>query len=161
LLAPCEAEHDGIVQSRRFRNAIEIGGFVIAIEAVQMDRGDHHLAAGQPPQAFLAAFGEAGETGIAFAQRPFQQRIVTAADDRRRRHLRQACRCDQAGGNPAVEGCAGKQPAPRHLAAGHRALRHQLVKLALREPEIVGCFVRREQFGHRNQYADRCKCYGN
>ena len=146
LLAPCKAEHHGIVQSRRVGDRCEIGGFVIAIEPVQMDGRDHHLASGQPPQAFLAAFGQAGEAGIAFAQRPFQQRIVTAADDRRRRHLRQAGGRDQSGGNPAVEGGARKQPASGHLAARDGAVCHQLVKLAFRKPQIVGRLVGCEEF---------------
>ena len=149
------------MQSRRIGDRFEVGGFVIAIEAVQMDRGNHHLAADQPPQAFLAAFGQAGEAGMAFAQRPFQERIMTAADDRRRRHLRQRGGRDQAGGYPAVEGCAGKQPAPGHLAAGYGALRHQLVELALREPQILGRFVGGEQFRHRHQYAYECRYYEN
>ena len=55
------------MQSCRIGDGIKIGGFVIAIEAVQMDRGNHHLALGQPPQTFLAAFGQAGEAGMAFA----------------------------------------------------------------------------------------------
>ena len=134
LLAPRKCNDDRIMQSRRVGDAIDIGRFVIAIETMQMDGRNHHLAPRQPPQAFLDSFGQAREAAIAFAQRPFQQRIVTAADDRRRGHLRQAGGRDQAGGHPAVERGARKQPAPRHLAAGHRAVRHQLIKLAFGEP---------------------------
>ena len=65
-------------------------------------------------------------------------------------HLCQTGGRDQSGGNPTVERGARKQPAPGHLAAGDGAVRHQLVKLAFRKPQIVGSLVGREEFANRH-----------
>ena len=134
--------------------AVDIGLLVIAVETVQMDCRDHHFATHQPPQSFLASFREAREAAAAFAQRPFQQRILTAADDRRRSRMRKNGRRNQARRHPAVERGARKQPAPGHLGAGHRAVRDELIELALGQSQIVRRLVGGQQVRHRHRYAN-------
>ena len=88
----------------------------------------------------LAADRQRGKTGAALAQRPFQQRIVAAADDRRRLGTRQPGRPRNAGGQPVIELGLGEQPAAGDLGARHAALGHHLIDLALLEAEIGGGF---------------------
>jgi hypothetical protein len=85
LLATGKSNDHGIVQAGRGGHRVRIGLVVITLEPVQMNGGGEHLGAGEPPQPFLAAFRKTGKAAAAFAQRPFQQRIVTAADDQWRR----------------------------------------------------------------------------
>ena len=102
---------------------------VVALEPVQMDGGRHHFAAHQAAQAGFAALGQISETRAAFAQRPFEQRIVAAADDRRRRGLRELLPGDQPGHDPAVERllsetASGRSPCcrgPRRPPPAHKA----------------------------------------
>jgi len=108
LLALRERDHNCVVESRRVGNGDDVGTSVVVLEGMQVDRRDHHLAPGQSPQSFLAPFRQACEAAAALAQCPLQQRIVAAADDRRRGHVRECRRRHQAGHHPAVEGRARK-----------------------------------------------------
>ena len=127
---------------------------VITLQSVQVDGRDHHLAARQPPQSFFASFRQAREAAAALAQRPFQQRIMAAADDRRRSDIGERRRRDQAGRHPAVEGSARKQPTARHLGARHRALRHELIELALGQAQVGRGLVGGQEDRACAKYAD-------
>ncbi len=142
LLAARKRDHHRIVKARRSGDRIAVRHLIIAVEPVQMDGGGGDLAAGEPPQPGLAPFRQAGKGAAALAQRPFQQRIVAAAHDRRRRLMGERGR-NQTGRQPAVERRLRKQPLAGHLGARHRAVRHQLVKLALGETQIGGGFLGR------------------
>ena len=154
LLAARKGDHHRVVQPGRVRDRLDVGVLVVAVEPVQMDRRRRHLAAREPPQPGLAAFRQAREPAAALAQRPFQQRIVAAADDRRRRRVRERRRRDEPGRQPAVERGLREQPLAGHLGAGHGAVRHQLVELALGQPQIGGRLVGGQQVRHMNQPAE-------
>ncbi len=141
------------MQSGGAGHGLGIGLLVVAVEAVQMDRRERDLVASEPPQSGLAAFGQAGQSTAALAQHPFQQRIVAAADDRRRRGRCNPARGDQARRKPAIERAPGKQPPARHLGAGHRSLRHELVELALGKPQIGRGLVGGQQIRHMHSPA--------
>ena len=155
LLAAGERDHHRVVQAGRVRDRVGIGALVVAVEPVQVNGRRHDLAAGEPPQAGFAAFRQAREPRPAFAQRPFQQRIVAAADDRRRR-LGQRRGGQQARRHPAVERRLRKQPAAGDLGAGHRAVGHQLIELALGQPEIGGGLVGGQKIRHLHKPVNSC-----
>ena len=148
LLAPRERDQHRVVQAGRNGDRLRVRRIVVAIEPMQVDRGRDHLAAREPLQSGLAAFRQAREPRAAFAQRPFQQRIVAAADDRRRRRMGKRGRPGIPGGEPAIERRLRKQPFAGHLRAGHGGVGDQLIELALRQPEIGGGFFGGQQFRH-------------
>jgi hypothetical protein len=100
------------MQSRRVGDGRDIGLLVVALDGVQMDSSNLDFVARQPPQSYFASFGQARESAAALALRPFQQRVVTAADDGWRGDVGKRRRRDQAGRHPAIERGAWKQPAP-------------------------------------------------
>ena len=80
LLTAGERYHDRIVQSCQRRNRNQVGLFLVAVERVQVNGSSHDLAPGQPPQSFFATLRQVGEPAAALAQRPFEQRIMAAAN---------------------------------------------------------------------------------
>ena len=84
LFAARERDHHGVVQAGRVRDGVGIRRVVVAVgRAGGSPRPSPRRA--RADEAGFAAFRQAREPAAAFAQRPFQQRIVAAADDRRRR----------------------------------------------------------------------------
>ena len=145
LLAPRERDQHRVVQTGRDADRLRVRHVVVAIEPMQVNRGRDHLAAREPLQSGLAAFRQARQPRPAFAQRPFQQRIVAAADDQRRRRMGKRCRPRVPGGKPAIERRLRKQPFAGHLRAGHGGVRNELIELALGQPEIGGGFLGGQQ----------------
>ena len=82
---------------------------------------------------------------------------IPAADRGCRRRSAAPARCasaagaDQARRQPAVERGLREQPLAGHLGAGHRAVRHQLIELALRQPQIAGRLFGGQQVRHMNR----------
>src|SRR6516165_7528621 len=93
----------------------------------------------------LASFWENGEAGTTLRQRPLQERVMTAAHDRRRFGRNNPVGSRHPSKQPAVEVGARKQPLAGDLRAGDLTFGNQLVKLALLYAEIVGCFGGRQQ----------------
>ena len=145
LLAAAEGDHHRVLQIAAAANGGNIGIGFRVFQGMQVHGGGNRLAGGEAVEAGFAADRERGEPGAAFAQRPFQQRVVAAADDRRRLRTRHAGRPRNAGGEPAIELGLGKQPAAGDLGAGHRALGHHFIDLAFLEAEIAGGFGGREK----------------
>ena len=75
--------------------------------------------------------------------------VMAAADNRRRRR---PGRCHPRH-NPLIQGGFREQPAAGRLAAGHRGIGHQLVQLALGQPQIVGRFVGGQQLMRLHTHA--------
>src|ERR1700682_1698041 len=111
-----------------------------------MDRRGDHLTALQAIDAARGALGERRKAGPGFAQRPFQQIVLAAADDRRRGRTDHAGWARQPRKHPEVQPVARKQPLARHLAAGDGARCHEFIELALPEPDIGGGLARRHEF---------------
>src|SRR5262249_2908369 len=83
---------------------------------------NHHLATGQPAQSCLTSLRQACEAAAALAQSQLQHKIMTAANDWRRRSLCEGRRCDQPCHHPSVESGARKQPTSRALGTLGRPL---------------------------------------
>ena len=145
LLAAAERHHHRILQIAAARHGGDIGVFLDVFERMQVHGGGDGFAGAEPVEAGLAADGETGEAGAAFAQGPFQQRVVAATDDRCNFGARHAGGPRDAGGQPLVELGLGKQPAAGDLGAGHGALGHHFVDFTLLEAEIGGGFGGREK----------------
>ena len=124
LFPPRHADQHRVVKAGRDAHrgyigiARGIGGQGLAVE---MDCRRHDLAALQALDAAPGAFVEGGETRARFAQAPFQQRILAAADDRRRFRHRHAGRPRHPGEHPEIKFMPGKQPFAGHFAAGNGA----------------------------------------
>src|SRR5713101_2611377 len=114
-------------------------------EPVEMDGRGDHLAALQALDTPHGAFGERGKTGSGFAQRPFQQIVLAAADNGRGVRSGHAGGARQSRKYPEVQFVTRKQPLARHLAAGNRPFRHQFVELALSKPDVIGGFAGGEE----------------
>src|SRR5262249_11501581 len=98
---------------------------------VQVDCSDHHLAPCQTAQSSFAPLRQCRQATATLAERPFQQRIVTAPDNRRGGYAREPFIYDQSRQQTAVECRAWEQPASGHLRARHCAPSHELIELAL------------------------------
>jgi len=122
LLASGKSDHDGVVQSRRVSDGRDIGPLfsliVAASDDVQMDSRRHDFTTRQPPQAFFAAFRQARESAPAFARRPFQQGIMTAANDWRRGDMGERRVRVQAGQDPRSSATRGNSQRPVTLVHG-------------------------------------------
>ena len=110
-----------------------------------MDCGGHDLALQEATITGLAALRQDRETGAALDQRPLQQRIMAATDDRRRIGRDHAERPGHAREQPAVQIAARKQPLAGDLRARDRSFCHQFVELALLDAQVVGGLGRRQE----------------
>ena len=83
------------------------------------------------------------------ADRPFEQRVVAARNDWRRRD-QVRCRMRVVGRlrDPQLDQTLGKQEFAGELAAGMRCVRTNSSISALADPQVVG------NFGHRHQVGD-------
>jgi hypothetical protein len=123
------------MQPRAGGDGRRIGEFVPLL-GVEMDGGGDNLVPLKPVESCLRTLRQQGQARSRLARRPFEQRVVAAADDRGRRLRLETLRSRQTGGHPAVQRCAREQPFSGDLGTGHGALRHELVELALLELEI-------------------------
>ncbi len=141
---PCSRRQKAIItascMSLRLAMAAALASAFGSSSACRVHGGGDGLAGGETIEACFAADRERGKAGAALAQSPFQQRVVAAADDRRRLRPRQPGRPRHAGGQPVIEFGLGEQPAAGDLGARHRALGHHLIDLAFLEAEIGGGF---------------------
>ena len=147
LFAPHQSDQHGVMQARHRAHRRDIGVLVAGnVIAVEMHRRGDHLAALQAIDAARGAFGERRQTGAGFAQGPFQQIVLAAADNRRRVGGDHAGGTRQSRKHPEIQLLARKQPLAGHLAAGDRARGHEFVELALSEPDIVGSLAGGQKF---------------
>jgi hypothetical protein len=84
LFTPTKGDHHRILQSTAVFYSIDVCvGFCI-VEDVEVDRGSKRLAGGETSKSCFAANRQRRQTRAALAQGPFEQRVMTSADDRRR-----------------------------------------------------------------------------
>ena len=140
LLAPAEGDHHRVLRVAAAGHRRDIGVGAGILQRMQVHGGGDRLASAEARKPCFAADRQRGEAAAAFAQGPFQQRIVAAADDRHRLGALQPGRTRHARGQPVIELGLGKQPAAGDLGARHRALGHHLIDLAFLEAEIAGGF---------------------
>ena len=145
LLAAAERDHHRILQIAAAANGGDVGIGFRVFQGMQVQAGGDGLAGDEAVESGFAADRERGQPRAALAQRPFQQRVVAAADDRRRLRSGHAFGPRNAGGQPMVEIGLREQPAAGDLGAGHSALGHHFVDLAFLEAEIAGGFGGREE----------------
>src|SRR5258705_11787416 len=107
-------------------------------------RGDH-LAALQALDTPHGTFGERGKTGSGFAQRPFQQIVLAAADNGWRVRSGHAGGSRQFRKHPEGQFGARKQPPSWHLSAGNPPFGYQFVSLLAPQPGVTGGFAGAEE----------------
>ena len=149
LLAPGEGDQHRVVQARaRCATAstlalssspsIRCRWMAAAITSPRASRREARLRC---PPAGSRARSRFRAAPIPAADRGCRRRSAARAGAQRRRG-------QQAGRHPAVERRLGKQPAAGDLAARHRAVGHELVELALRQPQVGGGFVGGQEVRH-------------
>ncbi len=120
-------------------------GIAVILQRMQMNGAGSESAVGKAGKPCFAAFGERSQTRAAFAQRPLEQGIVAAGNDRQWLARGQVFWPMKIARQPVIKLIPGKQPFACHLGAGNGAFSNQLIDLAFFEPEIIGSFRRRQE----------------
>src|SRR5690625_1521513 len=123
-----------------------------------MQRGCRRFRARQAQQALAASGRENGEARPAFPQRPLEQRITAAGDDRRRLTQMLALEIHLLF-YPEVDQQSRKEQFPADARAWNALAAHQFIDGALPQPQILGHFTRGHQVGILHMTAISCIHY--
>src|SRR3569833_1987016 len=126
LLSPGKSDQQGVVKAGQGTDSRDVDiadstrAVVELVDAVEMHGSGDHFATLQPVDAARRAFIQRGQPGTRFLQRPVQQIVLAATDDRGRLRWLHASRPGHAGHHPEVQFVAREYAFTGAFAAGNR-----------------------------------------